>query len=811
MRKGKANIFGFISVINGSYGDADKTGERLVPRTEELPLYTTEEFNDKVLKGQSWMLIDNAVIDISEFWQRHPGGRRLLLNAVGTDVTHEILGRDLSVGVQMAFSPHLHTQTAWDIVRSLVVGYIDEGENQKDDTASSVLDHKEVDTLTAGTAGCAGSGNDQRRGSRVSFNASMPLQLSVGGDAPGVSVATTMPLKISVGGALRDGTKAALQPGQAAESSFKAGPRIAAEAGAVCPTELSQGPGRTVGNVPAMSAKQKAVSLERFHVCPFLFREQMSKAGNKRPVFKYVFSCPGMSSLMVKAITGPSYFNLRIVQDGGKGVVERSYNVFPVYLKGQTPDAYTGVGPRPDPCETVVAVDTSDDSKGEICIEMWIRHVNDGVMSRMLRRVAKDIDNPAVQLQGPFIRHELTPSPVHRNIIMIAAGTGINPMVQTIQKRQELARTDPSAKARLHVVWQNVSKGDFFCDAQLIELQRESQGLLDIRGLVSGDQRRRNVPGAAFHAAKTRFRQAISPIPSSSNSNTNSFLMSVSSSPVPSFFTTIVGKKTAGSRSRPPIAPQIGPADSMDISRSIVDILEADSSSEDGDPVKAPSEEVGLQEETTAKSNLPPSDGEIVPRPSAGSRASPPSYDVAISISSRGILREISSKMTGKSRTPMDKLREQTLPRKRRETARVQPTTLSYGKVTRDVLLVAFGPSLMRALDRLDNPNGSTNESTVDATNAKMDRRGTHDYERKAADDELKVDEQGDEERSAPLSSDARLFNKTKDEMLDYICGTDTTRGQLSVIVSGPRGFVFNVEVLLEEMGVPRRAIVVLD
>lgn len=50
MRKGKANIFGCISVINGSYGDADKTGERLVPRTEELPLYTTEEFNDKVTR-----------------------------------------------------------------------------------------------------------------------------------------------------------------------------------------------------------------------------------------------------------------------------------------------------------------------------------------------------------------------------------------------------------------------------------------------------------------------------------------------------------------------------------------------------------------------------------------------------------------------------------------------------------------------------------------------------------------------------------------------------------------------------------------
>lgn len=47
MRKRKANIFGCISMINGSYGDANKASERLVPRTEELPLNTTEEFNDK--------------------------------------------------------------------------------------------------------------------------------------------------------------------------------------------------------------------------------------------------------------------------------------------------------------------------------------------------------------------------------------------------------------------------------------------------------------------------------------------------------------------------------------------------------------------------------------------------------------------------------------------------------------------------------------------------------------------------------------------------------------------------------------------
>lgn len=39
----------------------------------------------------------------------------------------------------------------------------------------------------------------------------------------------------------------------------------------------------------------------------------------------------------------------------------------------------------------------------------------------------QDPDNPAVQLQGPFTIDRIVPPPVHRNVIMIAAGTGINP------------------------------------------------------------------------------------------------------------------------------------------------------------------------------------------------------------------------------------------------------------------------------------------------------------------------------------------------------------------------------------------------
>ena len=39
----------------------------------------------------------------------------------------------------------------------------------------------------------------------------------------------------------------------------------------------------------------------------------------------------------------------------------------------------------------------------------------------------QDSANATVQLQGPFLVDSLSPPPAHRNVIMIAAGTGINP------------------------------------------------------------------------------------------------------------------------------------------------------------------------------------------------------------------------------------------------------------------------------------------------------------------------------------------------------------------------------------------------
>ncbi|CAN0507965.1 unnamed protein product, partial [Ectocarpus sp. 8 AP-2014] len=107
-------------------GSIFKNGDRLIPRTLDLPVYSVAAFNDKVLSGQTWLVVDEAVLDVSDFAQRHPGGKRLIFNVLGTDVTMELLGQDNSVGHAMSFPPHAHTGRAWRIIRSLVVGYIEE-------------------------------------------------------------------------------------------------------------------------------------------------------------------------------------------------------------------------------------------------------------------------------------------------------------------------------------------------------------------------------------------------------------------------------------------------------------------------------------------------------------------------------------------------------------------------------------------------------------------------------------------------------------------------------------------------------------
>lgn len=116
--------------------------------------------------------------------------------------------------------------------------------------------------------------------------------------------------------------------------------------------------------------------------------------------------------------------------------------------------------------------------------------------------------NPAVQLQGPFLQGRLIPPPAHRNVVMIAAGTGVNPMVQLIRDYLVVGGNNKNAvmgtHSRLVLLWQNSMEGDLYCSDELTALQARAKGLLEVTALISGDMTRRNIPGNTFRRAKAR-------------------------------------------------------------------------------------------------------------------------------------------------------------------------------------------------------------------------------------------------------------------------------------------------------------------
>ncbi|CAM9534507.1 unnamed protein product [Ascophyllum nodosum] len=509
-KKGAAKGCGCIELVNEDYvSEADRKAlARLMPRTEDLPIYTVTEFNDKVvLNGQTWVLVDGAILDVSNFSHRHPGGARLILNAVGTDITNELLGEELSVGHAMSFTPHRHPESAWVIARSLVVGYIEEDDEYD---GQGELE-KEAHEKAEGDRG------------RPAVDSNRTVRSAVGS----VMLLPTSRLDKNVAKKADRLNSLAVMPAPPTEGRH---PALSRQSKPLGNTEQR---GVTDVDMPGLGAHGNSGSskrlLERFHVCPLLLREKIggstSSTPNSRPVYRYIFQCPGQAKALVEAITGVCYFNMR-AQVEGKGVIQRAYNAFAIRVHGVAPPT-PGGGVKPlrgKGVEAVTVVPARDSTEGMLCIEMWIRLYADGAMSKLLDKLADDPDNPAVQLQGPFIIHKLVPPPSHRNVIMIAAGTGVNPMLQLIGDYLSFASRDPArpSRSRLVLVWQSSSVADLYGADEITAMQARSNGLLDVMVLIGGDRRKRNVPGAAFRMTKDTFRAArhmISPLYSSPSSS----------------------------------------------------------------------------------------------------------------------------------------------------------------------------------------------------------------------------------------------------------------------------------------------------
>ncbi|CBJ27734.1 peroxidase [Ectocarpus siliculosus] len=417
-KKGAASVCGVVSIVNELHDGSMHKG-RLIPRTLDLPIYSVAAFNDKVLSGQSWLMVDEAVLDVSDFAQRHPGGRRLILNALGTDVTQELIGQENSVGHAMSFPPHVHTGSAWRIIRSLVVGYIEEKDAAEPTAALEDDQEQEGEEKVDTTTGDIPVPDANNRRFRVAGKAVMlNNRLALGDDTLATKAMRLNDLAV-----------------------------IPAPTRRPSRTAASNNPASVVGNPPIeMDVAQRADEndggwgsstdlLERFQVCPLLFRERMGAASavgrghlpSKRPVYRYIFSCPAKAQAQAQAVSGVCYFNMR-AQEEGKGVVQRPYNAFAVRLLDVEPPTPGGrVAWSKTSAKLPKVVPAEETTEGVLCIEMRIRMYHDGAMSKLLEKLSKDTDNVAVQLQGPFLVNKLAPPPAHRNVIMIAAGTGVNP------------------------------------------------------------------------------------------------------------------------------------------------------------------------------------------------------------------------------------------------------------------------------------------------------------------------------------------------------------------------------------------------
>ncbi|CAM9704645.1 unnamed protein product, partial [Ectocarpus fasciculatus] len=342
-KKGSAKVLGCVEIINERYkgeGGADDNGapqyQRLVPRTEDLPMYSLAEFNEKVLNGQSWVLVDGAILDVSEFALRHPGGRRLILNALGTDVTAELLGEDMSVGHAMSFSPHVHSERAWTILKGLVIGYIDEDDDEDEEDDGGNVDGGKPPSATQKTG-------EKRRftiagksavflGTRGSVRSALTGDTLVNtderqqtGQVPKSLQMMTQRSRLAIS-PLSPKSPSWLITAEALSAKAKRlnglatiSTRLADVAGApvgVSPEEMGV-PLRRV--LPKRSNSDSGRLLERFHVCPLLFREKMGAASTfgrgylptSRPVYRYIFLCPGQAQNLVQSITGVCYFNMR--------------------------------------------------------------------------------------------------------------------------------------------------------------------------------------------------------------------------------------------------------------------------------------------------------------------------------------------------------------------------------------------------------------------------------------------------------------------------------------------------------------------
>ena len=81
----------------------------------ELETMSMDTFLDVTRLGKALCIADGYVLDITDFMNFHPGGRRLLRYASGSDITEELLGRR-----EIDRASHVHSPDAMKLLKTLI-------------------------------------------------------------------------------------------------------------------------------------------------------------------------------------------------------------------------------------------------------------------------------------------------------------------------------------------------------------------------------------------------------------------------------------------------------------------------------------------------------------------------------------------------------------------------------------------------------------------------------------------------------------------------------------------------------------------
>ncbi|KAJ3122741.1 Cytochrome b5 reductase 4 [Nowakowskiella sp. JEL0407] len=106
---------------------------------KKMPMFTWEEIEQRVGEGACWIIIEDTIYDVADFIDVHPGGRKDMFLALGTDATLAFQGKDdpeanLSAKDRKIFiseRKHVHSRLATLQLNNFAVGVIKHDDAEK--------------------------------------------------------------------------------------------------------------------------------------------------------------------------------------------------------------------------------------------------------------------------------------------------------------------------------------------------------------------------------------------------------------------------------------------------------------------------------------------------------------------------------------------------------------------------------------------------------------------------------------------------------------------------------------------------------